>query len=222
MVTRYLDAQGPRLGQAVRAAVAALTPGGIVAIPTDTVYGLAVRADDANAVRALYAVKRRPPTNPLPILLPDTEALGKACAGVPQAARALGQAFWPGPLTLVLAKSRAVSDRVTAGSDTVGVRVPDHPVALAVLQACEFMLAVTSANIASREPAATPEDVRRTFSGDIPLILAAGPCPGGVPSTVVQVTDQGLRILRAGAVQARQLEAVLRQEHRSDLQAGTL
>lgn len=209
MVTRVAESEGPHLKEGVAAARAVLEAGGVVAIPTDTVYGLAVRADDDDAVRKLFRLKRRPDGNPLPILLGDPEDLPQVADDVPEPARVLAEAFWPGPLTLVLPKSAAISDVVTAGEPTVGLRVPDHPVARALLRACDFVLAVTSANLSAASPAKEPDDVRRVFSGRIELILRAQRCRGGVASTVVGFEDGQARVLRAGPVTWAQIQAAL-------------
>ncbi len=209
MITRVVDSRPPKTRLAVMAAVDALGSGGLVAMPTDTVYGLATRADRKEAVEALFSVKRRPDDNPLPILLPDGDALTRACRGVPDAARVLAARFWPGPLTLVVPKSDAVSDAVSAGRDTVGVRVPDHPVALAILAGCEFLVAVTSANLSEMRPARDIDDVRRDFSGAINMIVGDDPCPGGVPSTVIDVTGDSARVLRPGAISAAAIQQAL-------------
>ena len=200
MVTRICESEGRHLAQAVSAAQQILAAGGIVAVPTDTVYGLAVRADDEEAVRKLFRAKRRPDGNPLPILLADAADLPRAAVAAPPEAQALADAFWPGPLTLVLPKNPQISDLVTAGNPTVGLRVPDHPVARGVLGACEFSLAVTSANLSAGSPAKEADDVRRVFSGRIELILKAQRCPGGVASTVVAFDGPQPRILRAGPI----------------------
>ena len=210
MITRIIDTHHEPLSAVARQAAVVLAAGGIVAVPTDTVYGLAARADDDRAVARLFVVKQRRDDNPLPILIADESALERAASDVPEAARRLAQRFWPGPLTIVLPKSHAVSDLVSAGRPTVGVRVPDHPVARAVLAACDFLVAVTSANLSALDPAREADEVRRDFSGKIELILAADRCPGGVPSTVVELSGGAMRILRAGAISAAQLEAALR------------
>lgn len=194
---------------AARQAAEVLRHGGIVALPTDTVYGLAARADSDDAVRALFAAKRRPDSNPLPILLPDPSALPRAAAHDDARAMVLANAFWPGPLTLVLPRVQGLSDLVTAGLPTVGLRVPDHSLTREVLRACEFLVAVTSANLSGQPPAADGEQVVKQFTGSVGCILDAGPCPGGVPSTVAALEDGHPRILRAGALSLEQLLAAL-------------
>ena len=204
-----IDTRGMALRQAGSQAAASLAGGDVVAIPTDTVYGLAVRADDDDAVRKLFAVKRRRDDNPLPILIPHEDALTMAATGVPELARVLARHFWPGALTMVLPRAPAISDLVTGGKPTVGLRVPDHPVALVVLGACDFLVAVTSANVSARPAAREADEVRRDFAGKIETILADDRCPGGVVSTVVDLTGDQVRILRPGAISWAQIQTAL-------------
>lgn len=209
MATRVLRVPPEPPEEAVRCAAETLREGGLLALPTDTVYGLAARADSDDAVRRLFAAKRRPDSNPLPILLPDAEALPRAASRVDDAARALAAAFWPGPLTLVLPRVEGLSDLVTTGLPTVGLRVPDHALARAVLAACDLLVAVTSANLSGEPPATSDAQVIAQFEGSVDCILAAGPCPGGVPSTVATVEEGQPRVLRPGALTLEQLRAAL-------------
>ena len=209
MRTRILDAQTALVDTLAAEAAAVLAEGGVIALPTDTVYGLAARADNDAAMRALFDVKGRRDDHPIPILLPAAEDLPRAAREVPPDALRLAARFWPGPLTIVLPKAPAVSDLVTGGKPRVGLRVPDHPVALAVLGACEFLVAVTSANLSGLPPARDAAQVAREFGGRVALIVAAGECPGGVPSTVVEVGERGLRVVRAGALSVEELQEAL-------------
>ncbi|MEN6641304.1 MAG: L-threonylcarbamoyladenylate synthase [Armatimonadia bacterium] len=194
---------------AVASAVSALASGELVVIPTDTVYGVACRADDEQAVRALFAAKRRPLSKPLPLLLEDAGALDSVSSELPDGVRKLAKAFWPGPLTLVVRKSAVVSDLVTAGEATVGVRVPNLPLATAVLTACEFPVAVTSANISDEQPAVAVEELPVELLEAVAVVLDAGRCPGEVPSTVVDATTDPPRILRPGPVTAADIERAM-------------
>lgn len=209
MQTRIVDAHCAPLCVLAAEAAAVLAEGGVIALPTDTVYGLAARADSDAAMRALFEVKGRRDDHPIPILLPATDGLPRAARVVPPDALRLAERFWPGPLTIVLPKAPAVSDLVTGGKPTVGLRVPDHSVALAILGACEFLVAVTSANLSGLPPARDAGQVAREFSGRVALIVAAGECPGGVPSTVVEIGAGGLRIIRAGALSVERLQEAL-------------
>lgn len=196
-------------GDAVAAAVVALAAGELVVLPTETVYGLACRADSEEAVAALYAAKNRPEEKALPVLVADRKGLGRVCADVtPELAR-LAAAFWPGPLTIVVARSAAICDLATGGLPTVGVRVPDSDVTRAVLQACAFPVAVTSANLSGEAPAVAVAEMPDELLGRVAVVLDAGPCPGATPSTVLDLASDEPRILRAGPVTAEQLGQVL-------------
>lgn len=194
---------------AVTSAACALAAGKLVIIPTDTVYGIACRADDERAVRALFAAKRRPLSKPLPLLLSDAQALEEVSSELPDGVRKLARAFWPGALTLVVRKSALVSDLVTAGQPTVGVRVPDLPVAIAVLAACDFPVAVTSANISDEQAAVAVEELPAELLEAVAVVLDSGRCPGEVPSTVVDVTGVPPRILRQGPVTEADIESAM-------------
>ena len=186
--------------QGVAEAAAILSAGGIVVVPTETVYGLAARAADATAVAKIYAAKGRPRFNPLIVHVADAAA-ASALVHVSPLAAALMAAFWPGPLTLVLPKraDAAVAGLVSAGLDTLAVRCPAHPVIQALIAACG-PLAAPSANASGRISSTTAAHVAATLEGRVPLILDGGACTAGVESTIVAVTDLGWRLLRPGAV----------------------
>jgi L-threonylcarbamoyladenylate synthase len=188
-------------------ALETLKRGGLVAFPTDTVYGVGALAFDALAVESIYAAKDRPVEKAIPILIGGPEDLDKVTVEIPPIAAKLAARFWPGPLTLVLPKHPDLPDVVSA-SPTVGVRVPDHPVARALLRAAGPM-AVTSANISGQESPRTAEEVSRQLNGRIPLILDGGETPGGVPSTVVNCLGTEPVILRAGPVTLKDIQFVL-------------
>jgi L-threonylcarbamoyladenylate synthase len=173
--------------------------GGLVAYPTDTVYGLA--ADPANdaAVERLFAAKRRRPDQSTPLLVAGAEDAGRIAAAVPAVARELMRAFWPGALTIVLAKAAAFHSRAVTG-DTVGLRVPGHDVARALAAALGGPITGTSANLAGGPEPLTAADVVAQLGDAIDLVLDGGPCPGGVPSTVVDCTATPPRIVREGAI----------------------
>ena len=184
-----------------------LKHGGLVAFPTDTVYGVGALAFDAKAVESIYAAKDRPVEKAIPILIGGPEDLDKVTAEVPPIAAKLAARFWPGPLTLVIPKHPNLPDVVSA-SPTVGVRVPDHPVARALLRAAGPM-AVTSANISGQASPKNAEEVSRQLNGRIPLILDGGETPGGVPSTVVNCLGTEPVILREGPVTFKDIQFVL-------------
>lgn len=192
--------------EAVAAAADVLRHGGLVAFPTETVYGLGANALDAAAVARVFAAKGRPATNPVIVHVADLALVQHVATGWPDAAAKLAVRFWPGPLTLVLPKRPEVPDIVTAGGPTVAVRVPNHPVALALLRAVGVPVAAPSAN-RSTELSPTRADHVRPELADV--ILDGGPCPGGLESTVVDVTCDPPRLLRPGLVTVAMLEEVI-------------
>ncbi|RJQ08058.1 MAG: threonylcarbamoyl-AMP synthase [Dehalococcoidia bacterium] len=195
----------------LEAAVRTLRAGGLVAIPTETVYGLAADASNPAAVRRLYEVKGRPPGHPVIVHIAGIEALSRWASRVSEDARRLAETFWPGPLTLILPRTLAVVDEITGGRDTVGLRVPNHPLALALLRAFDGGLAAPSANRFGRVSPTTAADVRADLGSDVDLVLDGGPCGVGVESTIVDCSEEGVPpvILRPGGVTAEQIEAAL-------------
>jgi L-threonylcarbamoyladenylate synthase len=192
---------------AIRRALETLKSGGLVAFPTDTVYGVGALAFDAAAVENIYAAKGRPVEKAIPILIGAPEDLHKVTAEIPPIAAKLAARFWPGPLTLVVPKHPGLPDIVSA-TPTVGVRVPDHPVARALLRAAGPM-AVTSANLSGEASPSMAGEVSRQLNGRIPLILDGGETPGGVPSTVVNCLGTEPVILREGPVTMKDIRFVL-------------
>ena len=184
-----------------------LRGGGLVAFPTDTVYGVGSLAFKAAAVESIYAAKNRPNEKAIPVLLGGAEDLAKVVASIPPMALTLAARFWPGPLTLVLPKHPDLPEAVSATA-TVGVRVPDHPAARRLLQAAGPM-AVTSANLSGHVSPSTAEEVFEQLSGRIALILDGGRTPGGVPSTVVDCVGAELKVLREGPVTWGEIMRVL-------------
>jgi L-threonylcarbamoyladenylate synthase len=193
-------------------AVALLLAGEPVAIPTETVYGLACDAANPRAIKRLYALKGRPADHPVIVHVADVDALEYWACEVPPIARALAAAFWPGPLTLILRRAAHVSDAVTGGQDTVGLRCPAHPLALALLEACEAAgirgLAAPSANRFGHVSPTVPAHVEAEFGGAVPL-LDGGTCAVGIESTIVDLSGAEARILRPGMLDADALSAVI-------------
>ncbi len=184
--------------------------GGLVAFPTETVYGLGARADDAAAVRAIFAAKGRPPGNPLIAHVAGIAAARAAAARWPEAAEALAAAFWPGPLTLVVERRRGpggVVDEAAAGGPTVALRVPAHPVALALLQAAGVPVAAPSANRSTTLSPTTADHVLKSLEGRIDLVLDGGPTGLGIESSIVDVTRSPAVLLRRGALPLAALAA---------------
>lgn len=186
-----------------------LRAGGLVAFPTETVYGLGASAFDERAVARVFEVKARPRFDPLIVHLAETDWVWRVAAEFPYRARMLAERFWPGPLTLVLPKKPAVPDLVTAGLPTVAVRVPDHPVAQKLLRAADLPIAAPSANPFGRISPTTSEHVREQLGDAIDLILDGGPCRVGVESTVLQLTGDIPVLLRPGGTTLEDLEAMI-------------
>jgi len=177
-VVRRVSAEQPEPSM-IHEAAEVLRRGGLVAFPTETVYGLGANALDAQAVESIFVAKGRPPTNPIIVHVADVEAAKSLAASWPAVADQLAKRFWPGSLTLVVPKHSCVPDVVTAGGSTVGIRVPAHPVALALLQAAKLPIAAPSANRATQLSPTTAEHVHRGLDGRVDLILDAGPTSGG-------------------------------------------
>ena len=197
--------------QAVARAAEALRVGGLVVLPTDTVYGLAAALDRPEAISAIFEAKQRPADLALPVLLADAEGAAHVALDLSPCAGRLMDAFWPGALTVVVRKSDLVPDAVTAGRRTVGLRVPDCDFTRRVLAACGGVLAVTSANLSGAPPPRELGQVPDALLAHVALIIDAGPCPGGVPSTVVDLTADPPRVLREGAIAGGRITQVLEQ-----------
>jgi L-threonylcarbamoyladenylate synthase len=194
---------------AVRQAVELLRSGQVVALPTETVYGLAANALDARAVSEIYAIKGRPALNPIIVHVASLEMARRCAADFPEAATKLATAFWPGPLTLVLSRAKAIPDIVTAGGPTVGVRWPSHPFIQAVIRECGFPLAAPSANPSNTVSPTSADHVRRQLGEQLPLIVDGGSCQVGIESTVLDLTVSPPAILRPGMIQEPTLRAVI-------------
>ena len=189
-------------------AIDILREGGLVVFPTDTVYGVAALARDAAAVAAIYRAKQRPSNMPIPVMVGDPMAVSEIAIPAP-GFRELADAFWPGPLTIILPRRATLPDIVTAGGDTVALRVPDHPLVLALLRVLNEPLAVTSANRSGHPPALTADDARVQLDGRVEAIIDGGPAPGGLPSTIIDLTRTPPQILRRGPVTEAQIQAIL-------------
>lgn len=189
-----------------------LRAGEVVAIPTETVYGLAANALDVNAVKKVYEVKKRPQSNPLIIHIPGVHALSRYAKEVPVPLRKLADAFWPGPLTLLLEKNDIVPDATTSGSSRVAVRVPDHPLTISLLQELDFPLAAPSANPFGYISPTKPEHVISQLGDRIPMVLDGGPCTKGIESTIVGMENGKVCIYRMGMVTEEAIQKVIGQE----------
>jgi L-threonylcarbamoyladenylate synthase len=193
----------------IKRAAGLLRSGKLVAFPTETVYGLGANALDANAVARIFEVKGRPNTSPVIVHVSDWEMVMGVAAAWPPAARLLADKFWPGPLTLVLPKTSAVPDIVTAGLSTVGVRMPSHPVALALIRAAQFPVAAPSANRFTQLSPTTAQHVRDGLGDRVDYILDGGPCEVGIESTVLSLEGDAPVLLRPGGVSRPQIEEAI-------------
>ncbi|WP_079064557.1 L-threonylcarbamoyladenylate synthase [Streptomyces sp. NRRL F-4489] len=193
----------------IEKAAGVLRAGGLVAFPTETVYGLGANAEDPAAVTRIFETKGRPPSHPLIVHLGSVEQLADWVEEVPETARLLAEHFWPGPLTLVLRRGRRVPLEATGGLETVAVRVPDHPVALALLSAFGGGVTAPSANRFGSVSPTTADHVRAELGESVDFVLDGGPCAVGVESTIVDATGEELSVLRPGGVTREELEAVV-------------
>jgi L-threonylcarbamoyladenylate synthase len=193
-------------------ALAALRNGDLVGLPTETVYGLAADARNARAVAKIFALKGRPANHPLIVHLHNAEQMRAWARDIPPLAWDLAAHFWPGPLTLILPRAPGVLDAITGGQDSIGLRVPAHPMAQALLAAFDDGVAAPSANRFGHISPTTAAHVRDEFGAALPVVLDGGPCAVGIESTIVDVRAGDIRILRPGVIHARQLQAALRPE----------
>jgi len=207
-VVIQVDRDRPHPSDIARAADC-LRRGGLVAFPTETVYGLGVHALDAEAVQKLFYAKGRPANDPLIVHVAEFAGIAPLVTAMPDAAATLAARFWPGPLTLVLPRSRAVPPAVTAGLDTVAVRIPAHPVAQALLTAARIPIAAPSANLFSRPSPTRAAHVLEDLNGRIDMVVDAGATDVGVESTVLDLTVSPPLVLRPGAITLEALESVL-------------
>jgi L-threonylcarbamoyladenylate synthase len=207
-VVACIDPTAPS-AEVLAEAARVLRSGGLVAFPTETVYGLGANALDASAVARIFAAKGRPANNPLIVHLADVSQIQLVAANWPESAACLAERFWPGPLTLVLPKRDTVPDQVTAKGPTVAVRVPAHPVAQALLRAAGLPIAAPSANRSTELSPTQAEHVLRGLEGRIEMLLDGGPTSGGIESTVLNLTTIPPRLLRPGPIRVAELEAVI-------------
>ena len=214
METEYFDLRdtrrpGNETEKLIARAAEILRGGGLVAFPTETVYGLGANGLDAAAVKKIFEAKGRPQDNPLILHVPSAQWLCRCCEDVPTIAYELARRFWPGPLTMILRRNPIVPDATTAGLDTVAMRCPDHPVALALLREAGVPVAAPSANRSGRPSCTCAQDVREDMDGRVDGIVDGGPCAVGVESTILDLTCDPARLLRPGGLPLEELEAVL-------------
>ena len=193
----------------IRKAAEILRAGGLVAFPTETVYGLGADASNAGAVARLYATKRRPADHPVIVHFGSGESAFAWAREIPRAARQLAERFWPGPLTLILKRSALAKDFITGGQDTVGLRVPSHPVARGLLEMFQGGIAAPSANRFGLVSPTTAAHVREDLGDDVDLVLEGGPSEVGIESTIVDLSTGSALLLRPGAISLEDLEQLL-------------
>jgi len=198
--------------QTFAAALRLLREGALVALPTDTVYGIAADAMQPAAVERIFAAKGRPRDKPIPLLLAEVADLAELAVDIPPAAWLLAERFWPGPLTLVLRRAARVPNVVTGGGETVALRIPDHPFPRRLIQALGRPLAATSANRSGHPSPRTAGDVERALGREVSLIVDGGPASGGRPSTLLDLVATPPCILRPGPVTQEDIATVLGEE----------
>jgi L-threonylcarbamoyladenylate synthase len=208
MNTEILPAHTPELFEkAVNRAVELLRAGQVVALPTETVYGLAANALDERAVAKIFEIKGRPHINPIIVHVASLEMARRCVTVFPPLAEQMARAFWPGPLTLVLSRAQTVPKMVTAGGETVGVRWPSHPLIQAVIRKCDFPIAAPSANLSNQISPTNAQHVHKQLNGKIPAIVDGGQSGVGIESAVLDLTVSPPRILRPGMIHAESLAA---------------
>jgi L-threonylcarbamoyladenylate synthase len=188
------------LREVLNTAVETLKTGGIVAYPTETFYGLGVKFDLEQSLKRLYEIKQRPKDKAMPLIIGEKRLLSSIASSINSAAESLIDGFWPGPLTLLVPAKENISEWLTAGTRKVAVRIPGESFALRLARHAGFPITSTSANISGLPPARDAATVRKYFSDDIDLIVDGGEAPGGLPSTIVDTTGNGMRIVREGAI----------------------
>lgn len=207
MTTRLITERDGEEG--LNEAARLLSEGELVAIPTETVYGLAANALNGEAVKSIFAAKGRPQDNPLIVHIAEIEEILPLVKNFDERARALAEAYWPGPLTIILPKSDIIPNEVSAGLDTVAVRMPSHPVAHEIIKKCGFPLAAPSANTSGKPSPTTAAHVMNDMNGKIAAVVDGGSCEVGVESTVITLACETPRVLRPGGITPEQLRAVL-------------
>ncbi len=193
----------------IQQAAELLRRGGLVGIPTETVYGLGANGLNPEAVAHIFQAKGRPQDNPLILHIPSADWLERYCQNIPDTAYLLADKFWPGPMTMILERRAMVPDVVTAGLDTVGMRCPAHPVCRAIIQAADVPVAAPSGNTSGRPSPTTAQHMLEDMDGKIDAIVDGGPCAVGVESTIIDLTCTPPRLLRPGGITLEQLRAVL-------------
>ena len=215
----FVDPNAPQR-DAIEEAAKWILAGGLVVLPTDTLYGLAADPFCIDAVARVFAVKGRLAERALPLIAADTAQVTTHLGRLSAKGEHLADRFWPGPLTLILPAPRGLARDVTGGLGTVGVRVPDHGVARAICAACDRPVTATSANISGEPASSDPDEIERTLGDRIDVLIDAGPTRGGPPSTIVDVTGREPALVRAGAISWEEIQRWLNIDPRADQHAG--
>ena len=192
-------------------AASMLRKGGLVAVPTETVYGIAASAEDGVAVQMIYDLKDRDYDKPVSVLVTGMDMVEKYCQNIPPVAYRLAEKYWPGPLTMILEDKEVVPAMVTADTGTLGVRCPDHPLTLAIIEKAGVPLAAPSANPSGDEPAKTAQEVLDYCNRKIEGVVDGGPCAMGVASTILDLTEEEPKVLREGGIPAGELLAFVKE-----------
>lgn len=208
MITLKVDPDNPD-AKAIRAAAEAIRDGQLVIFPTETVYGLAADAMNEDAVKRVFSAKGRFDRQPLPVQVGSLDAVSLAAEFIPADVKPLAELYWPGPLTLVLAKNASMPDLASGGRETIGVRIPDHPVALALAKAVGSPIVATSANMSGDPPPSNAEDAVKEVGMSVAVVLDGGESRLGQSSTVVDVTVKPARVLRRGSISVEDIRKVL-------------
>lgn len=209
MKTEIIKIDSPLQTQEIKNAAKLLKSGNLVALPTETVYGLGANALDENAVKKIFEAKGRPQDNPLIVHISEFDEIYNLVTDVPQSAKALAREYWPGPMTIILKKTSLVPDAVSAGLDTVAVRLPNHDVTRAIIKEAGVPIAAPSANLSGSPSPTTAQSVFDDMNGKIPLIVDGGPCQIGVESTVISLLGEKPSVLRPGGITPEQIASVL-------------
>ena len=194
-----IDARQPAAA-ALAEAAAILLAGGVVAMPTDTLYGLAADPFSSAAIARVFAVKGRPAERAMPLVAADVDQVVNQIGPLSELARRLAATYWPGPLTLLVQRPRSIPADVAGGRNEIGIRVPAHAVTRGLCRACGRLLTATSANLSGEPPSSDPDEIERALGDGVDLLLDAGRTPGGAPSTIVDVTGHDARLVRPGAI----------------------
>jgi len=198
----------PETRNQIERGIVILKKGGVIAFPTETVYGLGASILIPEAAERIYRIKGRAQHKALPLVLSDISQISQVSSAFPEIARVLAERFWPGPLTLVVFKSDKVSNTITSGGNTIAIRISSHPVAIALIEGLGVPITGTSANISGKPSPVTADEVLHQLDNSVDLIIDGGKCPGGIESTIIDVTKEVPVIIREGAIPRAAIESI--------------